>query len=137
MIVSVPAAVIVPPKLSFCAAVIVTDAPSASVRLLAVNAVPAPTPAASTLLISAPSDSLIVSAATVVNVPVAVRPATSIMSAPLPVSTSRSSSLSKIVVPPPSAKTYLPILAFAVTAPAFDKVITASPPSLTVPSNAF
>ena len=132
-----PAAVIVPPKLSFCAAVIVTDAPSASVRLLASNAPPAPLPSALIVLISAPSESLIVSAVTVVNVPVAVRPATSIVSAPLPVSTSRSSSLSKIVVPPPSANTYLPTSAFAVTAPASDKVITALPPSLTVPSNAF
>ena len=38
VIVSVPAAVIVPDKLLFCAAVIVTDAPDASVRLFAVNA---------------------------------------------------------------------------------------------------
>ena len=82
VICSVPAAVTVPLKPLCCAAVMDTDAPLTSVRLVASSAPPAEPPVSVTPAMLPPSSILMISAATVLNVPVAVRPATLIVSAP-------------------------------------------------------
>ena len=84
VICSAPEAVTVLLKLLCCAAVIVTEAPLASVSLVASKAVPVPVPSPFRFTKVTPSPIEIVSPATVLKVPVGFNVPTAITSSPFP-----------------------------------------------------